>query len=45
MSIERIPEMKKMYGEDCVYLLGGGLLRHGELIGEAVKQMRGAMSL
>ncbi len=45
MSIERITEMTTMYGSDCVFLLGGGLLRHRERIGEAVKQMRHALSL
>ncbi|PLW77245.1 RuBisCO large subunit C-terminal-like domain-containing protein [Cohaesibacter celericrescens] len=43
MSIERLPDMKDLYGEDCVYLLGGSLLRYGDKIGDAIKQMRQAL--
>lgn len=40
MSVERLLEMVQMYGEDCLYLLGGGLLRFGDRIGEGIKEMR-----
>ncbi len=43
MSVERMGEMRKMYGDDAVYLLGGGLLRYGDNIGEAIKKMREAL--
>lgn len=29
MSLERIPEMLAVYGPDVIFLIGGGLLRHG----------------
>jgi ribulose-bisphosphate carboxylase large chain len=44
MSIDRLPDMMAHYGEDCVYLLGGSLLRYGEEIGQAIKEMRAALS-
>jgi len=44
MSIERLPDMVANYGEDCVYLLGGSLLRYGDEIGLAIKEMRAALS-
>lgn len=44
MSIDRLPDMMEHYGEDCVYLLGGSLLRYGEDIGSAIKEMRVALS-
>lgn len=40
MSVERLPEMKRLYGADCVYLLGGSLLRYGDRIGDAIREMR-----
>ena len=43
MTVDRAKEMKKMYGNDVVYLLGGSLLRYGEKIGEGIKDMRKAM--
>lgn len=43
MSLDRLGDMKKLYGEDCVYLLGGSLLRFGDKIGDAIKQMRQAL--
>lgn len=43
MSLERLPDMMRLYGEDCVYLLGGSLLRYGENIGHAIHQMRAAL--
>lgn len=40
MTLDRLPEMKRVYGDDCVYLLGGNLLRFGDKIGDAISQMR-----
>lgn len=40
MSVDRAAEMKAMYGEDVVYLLGGSLLRHGEGLAEEIARMR-----
>ncbi|MCB1385978.1 MAG: ribulose 1,5-bisphosphate carboxylase [Nitratireductor sp.] len=40
MSPERLPDMSAQYGPDCVFLLGGSLLRHGESVGEAIKACR-----
>ena len=44
MSVERMAEMVEIYGSDCVYLLGGGLLRFGDKIGRGIKKMRAALS-
>mmetsp|Transcript_5455 Transcript_5455/g.8655 ORF Transcript_5455/g.8655 Transcript_5455/m.8655 type:complete len:376 (-) Transcript_5455:559-1686(-) len=44
MSIDRLPDMAANYGDDCVYLLGGSLLRYGEEIGNAIQEMRAALS-
>lgn len=44
MSMERLPDMLRLYGPDCVYLLGGSLLRYGDSIGDAIRQMRAALS-
>ena len=44
MSIDRLADMMEFYGEDCVYLLGGSLLRYGENIGDAIRDMRSALS-
>ena len=43
MSIDRLPDMIKLYGHDCVYLLGGSLLRYGDRIGDALREMRAAL--
>ncbi len=43
MSPDRAADMKNMYGDDVVYLLGGSLLRYGDRIGEGVKDMRKAL--
>ncbi len=43
MTVDRAQEMKKMYGNDVVYLLGGSLLRYGEKIGDGIKEMRRAL--
>lgn len=43
MSVDRLPDMRALYGDDCVYLLGGGLLRFGDRIGDAITEMRAAL--
>jgi len=43
MTVNRAQEMKKMYGSDVVYLLGGSLLRYGKKIGDGIKEMRQAL--
>ncbi|MGP1355437.1 RuBisCO large subunit C-terminal-like domain-containing protein [Roseicyclus sp.] len=43
MSPERAADMRAMYGEDTVFLLGGSLLRHAERIGEAVADLLAAL--
>ncbi|RBP17272.1 ribulose 1,5-bisphosphate carboxylase large subunit [Roseiarcus fermentans] len=43
MSVERAGDMKQMYGDDVVFLLGGSLLRYGDRIGEAITAMRSAL--
>ena len=44
MSVERAADMRAMYGEDVVYLLGGSLLRLGDRIGEGIAAMRRALA-
>ena len=44
MSVERAGEMKHMYGDDVVFLLGGSLLRYGDRIGDAIVAMREALA-
>ncbi len=44
MSIDRLPDMAAHYGADCVYLLGGSLLRYGENIGDAIREMRDGLN-
>ena len=44
MNIEKLPDMLANYSNDCVYLLGGSLLRYGDDIGHAIKEMRVALS-
>jgi len=41
MTLGRLPDMVSYYGADCVYLLGGSLLRSGREISKAVEIMRG----
>jgi len=43
MSLERMPEMMRLYGENTMYLLGGGLLRYGDRIGDAIREMRNTL--
>ena len=40
MSPDRVAEMDAMYGPDVVYLLGGSLLRHGDRIGDTIRDIR-----
>lgn len=40
MKIERIPEIKKFYGNDAVFLMGGGLFSMGADITENCKKFR-----
>jgi ribulose-bisphosphate carboxylase large chain len=44
MSVERAADMRAMYGDDVVYLLGGSLLRHIDRIGETLKEMRARLA-
>lgn len=44
MSLDRLGDMLAHYGEDCVYLLGGSLLRYGDDIGDAIREMRTALT-
>lgn len=43
MSLDRLPDMRRLYGTDCVYLMGGSLLRFGDRIGDAIGAMRRAL--
>ena len=43
MTVERMPELSALYGEECVYLLGGGLLRYGDKIGDGILATREAL--
>jgi ribulose-bisphosphate carboxylase large chain len=45
MTLDRLPDMRSLYGEDCVYLLGGSLLRFGDRVGDAIRQMRAALDV
>lgn len=39
MTLDRLEELYKVYGKDCVYLVGGSLLRERENIGDAIRKM------
>ena len=43
MNVNRAVDMKAMYGDDVVFLLGGSLLKDPARIDEAVRQMRHAL--
>ncbi|MBL1421890.1 MAG: ribulose 1,5-bisphosphate carboxylase [Alphaproteobacteria bacterium] len=43
MTKERAADLKTMYGDDVVLLLGGSLLRYGDKIGDGIKEMRTAL--
>ncbi len=40
MSAERLPELMAQYSEDCVYLLGGSILRLGDRIEAGIGDVR-----
>ena len=40
MSLERIPEMLETYGKDLIFLIGGGLFRHGPDLVESCRHFR-----
>ncbi len=40
MSLESIPESLKVYGNDVIFLIGGGLFKHGPDIIENIKYFR-----
>lgn len=44
MSLDRMSDMMALYGKDCVYLLGGSLLRYGDKVGDAIREMRQALA-
>tara|TARA_B110000438_G_C15304897_1_gene432772 strand:+ start:74 stop:208 length:135 start_codon:yes stop_codon:yes gene_type:complete len=43
MSLRTADTMKKMYGNEAVYLLGGSLLRYGDKIGEGISEIKKAL--
>ena len=44
MSIKTANNMRKMYGNDAVYLLGGSLLRYGDQIGKGIIEIKKLLS-
>lgn len=40
MSLERIPEMIETYGQDLIFLIGGGLFKHGPDLTENCRYFR-----
>ncbi len=40
MTMERIPEMLQLYGDDVIYLVGGGLFRHSNDLVENCRYFR-----
>ena len=43
MSLKTADNMKSMYGNDAVYLLGGSLLKYGDKIGEGIQEIKKAL--
>lgn len=43
MSPDRLPDLMTQYGEDCVYLIGGSILRLGDHIEGGIREMRKAL--
>jgi ribulose-bisphosphate carboxylase large chain len=39
MSLERVPEMMKFYGNDAILLIGGDLHRHGPDLAESCREI------
>jgi len=44
MTMERVPEMREVYGQEVIYLIGGGLHRHSKDIVENVRYFKGLIS-
>jgi ribulose-bisphosphate carboxylase large chain len=40
MNLERVPEMLATYGRDLIFLIGGGLFRHGQNLVENCRSFR-----
>ncbi|MEN0087992.1 MAG: RuBisCO large subunit C-terminal-like domain-containing protein [Pseudomonadota bacterium] len=40
MKVDRLPEMHAMYGDDCVYLIGGDILRLSDQLDDAISTMK-----
>jgi len=40
MSLDKVPEMMDVYGKDVIFLMGGGLFRHGDDLVENCKYFR-----
>jgi S-methyl-5-thioribulose 1-phosphate isomerase len=40
MNLERVPEMLELYGREVIFLIGGGLLRHGPDLIENCRYLR-----
>jgi ribulose-bisphosphate carboxylase large chain len=40
MSLERVPEMLETYGQDLIFLIGGGLFKHGPDLVENCRHFR-----
>ena len=45
MSLKTANDMRKMYVNDAVYLLGGSLLRYGDKIGEGIVEIKKLLSI
>ena len=44
MNMKDIPEMLEFYGSDAIFLMGGGLLRHGDDLVESCRYLRGLVA-
>jgi len=44
MNMQNIPEMRSVYGRDVIYLIGGGLHRHGDDLVENARHFRQLVS-
>ncbi len=40
MSLEKIPDMLETYGQDLIFLIGGGLFKHGHDLVENCRSFR-----
>jgi ribulose-bisphosphate carboxylase large chain len=43
MTVERVPEMRELYGDDAMLLIGGGLLSAGERLGDRSREFVAAV--